>query len=241
MKLINSSENPSREGIWNMFDTISPTYDRVNKMMTFGLDSFWRKKIAKFLPERKEMALLDCATGTADQIFTLLQQNPNIDQVVGIDLAKSMLKIGEKKLRNTPYEKKVMLIEANALDLPFTPFTFDVVTMSFGIRNVTDVMLCLSEIFRVLKSGGRVIILECSTPENRLLKTGYLLYCRHLLPKIGGWISKTPEAYRYLNKTAESFPSGKAFCNLLNKAGFINVASVPLTFGTVSIYLGDKP
>jgi demethylmenaquinone methyltransferase/2-methoxy-6-polyprenyl-1,4-benzoquinol methylase len=232
-------EEPSREGIWEMFDQISPTYDRVNRLMTFGLDRYWRRKVGRFLPEREKMTILDCATGTGDQMLSLVKNHPAIEQAIGIDLAKEMLEIGKKKA--FLLGQKVSFQEASALDLPFEHHCFDAVTISFGIRNVTDRMLCLHEMFRVLKPGGRAIILECSIPENRLLKALYLFYFRHLLPRLGGWISKKPAAYQYLNKTAELFPSGKVFCDLLDQAGFIKHKAHPMTFGTVSIYVGEKP
>lgn len=234
------SIEPSRNEIWKMFDTISKTYDKTNRLMTFGLDLYWRRKMASFLPAGHNLCLLDCATGTADQIISLMKSSNKIEKAFGIDLSEEMLEIGRSKLSKKPFHKKVQLQNASALALPFSDETFDCVTLSFGIRNVTDVELCLREILRVLKPGGRALILETSLPKAKLLKTFHLFYIRKILPLVGGWISKKKQAYKYLNKTAETFPHGKTFCNLMEQAGFESVQHNPMTFGVVSIYQADK-
>ena len=232
---------PSRTEIWKMFDAISKTYDKTNRLMTFGLDLYWRGKMTSLLPKGRGLCLLDCATGTADQIISLMKSTDRIDKAFGIDLSEEMLEIGRAKIKKKPFQSQVHLQNASALALPFSDETFDCVTLSFGIRNVTDVDLCLREIVRVLKPGGRALILETSLPKARLLKTFHLFYIRKILPLLGGWISKKKQAYTYLNKTAETFPSGKNFCNLMEQAGFESVQCNPMTFGVVSIYLADKP
>jgi len=231
--------DPSRAEIWNMFDLISSSYDKTNRWMTLGFDLYWRRKVADFLP-KQEFTLLDCATGTADQILTLMQKKAKIHHAIGIDLSEEMLKIGQAKIEKTPFADRITLQKASALSLPFPRDSFDCVTMSFGIRNVTDVPLCLQEILRVLKAEGRVILLETSLPQNRLLKAFHLFYLRHLLPRIGGWISRKASAYSYLKQTAETFPHGDAFCQLLQQAGFQSIQQIPLTFGCVSLYLASK-
>jgi demethylmenaquinone methyltransferase / 2-methoxy-6-polyprenyl-1,4-benzoquinol methylase len=233
-------QEPSRTEIWKMFDRISPTYDTVNRVMTMGMDLFWRKKMAQFLPPLESIRLLDCATGTADQIISLCELCPKISEAIGIDLSKEMLQIGLRKLKNKSYKHQVLLQEASALALPFENNSFDCVTMSFGIRNVVDVSTCLQEIFRVLKPKGRALILETSIPSHPLFKTLHMLYIRKLLPRLGGWISKQKDAYEYLNRTAETFPSGQAFCQLLQENGFSHAIFHPLSFGSVTIYQGDK-
>lgn len=231
---------PSRKEIWKMFDAISPTYDRVNQLMTLGLDRKWRKGVAKYVPKKTSLSLLDCATGTADQILALLKAAPQIHKAVGIDLSKEMLRIGREKVSLSPYQDKITLLEASALSLPFEEPQFDLVTMSFGIRNVTNPALCLREMKRVLKPGGRLLILETSLPKNLLLQKLHLLYIHKILPSIGGRISKRKSAYEYLNKTAATFPSGKAFCDLLEREQFKEVKAYPKCFGAVSIYVGTK-
>ena len=223
----------SREGIHEMFDDISPTYDLVNRFITLGMDQMWRKRFRKFIPQKKPLKLLDLATGTADQILALIDL---VDEAVGIDLAEEMLKIGRKKC--AAHKDKVELICASALDIPFPDKSFDVITMSFGIRNVTDTDQALQEMARVLKPGGRALILEGGLVTNPFIKPMHKFYLRHILPRLGGLISKKQSAYRYLNKTIETYPCGKAFCALMENAGFKNVTSHGFAFGSVRLYVG---
>lgn len=232
--------SPSRKEIWKMFDTISPTYDQVNRWMTFGLDLYWRGKMASFLPREENLVILDCATGTADQAITLLGKAPQIAKIIGIDLSEEMLLQGTKKIAATSFSHKIELRKASALEIPYENSSFHCVTISFGIRNVVDVGFCLKELLRVLKPGGKVLILETSIPKNKLLQKMHGLYLQRILPKIGGWISKEKSAYEYLHQTAESFPSGNAFCDLLLQAGFEKPRCNPLTLGVVSIYEAKK-
>lgn len=223
-----------------MFDAISPTYDRVNRLMTAGLDKRWRREMASYLPSGKNLRLLDCATGTGDQLFSLLDTSPHIERAVGIDLAEAMLACAKKKGEKKPYANRVSWQVASLTALPFEEESFDCITISFGIRNVDNLPAALAECCRVLKPDGRLLILETSLPKNWLLKTAHLFYLRKLLPKLGGWVSKNRKAYDYLNKTAETFPHGESFCTILKQAGFHNVHYSPLTFGAVSIYRADK-
>jgi demethylmenaquinone methyltransferase / 2-methoxy-6-polyprenyl-1,4-benzoquinol methylase len=233
-------EVPSRHEVWKMFDQISPTYDCVNRIMTFGMDQLWRNRLCSFLPRQKEMHILDCATGTGDQIISLLEKTPEIASVIGIDLAIEMIEIGKQKMGKKSYSNKVDFQVASALEIPFSDHYFECVTISFGIRNVTDVMAAFKEFRRVLKPGGRVLILEGTIPSNKYLKSLHLLYLRHFLPRIGGIISKNFDAYRYLNKTIETFPQGERFCGLMRAAGFVNVQANPLFGGIATVYQGDK-
>lgn len=236
----NEVEAPSRHEIWKMFDQISPTYDCVNRVMTFGLDQLWRKRLCAFLPLEKGLHILDCATGTGDQIIALLEKNPEIASVIGIDLAETMVEIGKQKIAKKPYREKVTYQVASALKTDFPDDQFDCVTISFGIRNVTDVMAAFKEFRRVLKPGGRVLILEGTIPQQKWLKAMHLFYLRKLLPRIGSFISRNQEAYRYLNTTIETFPQGERFCGLMRAAGFINVKANPVFGGIVTVYQGDK-
>lgn len=228
-----------KEKSFEMFDRISPTYDRINRVLSLGLDHRWRKRVARHLPQREDLRLLDIATGTGDQIISLMESSDRILEAVGIDLAEEMLKIGRKKIVSKPYGSQVKLQKASGLELPFPDESFHFVSLSFGIRNMGDHAKCLKEIARVLRRDGRAAILEFSLPENRLIRTGHLLYLRHVLPRIGGLLSKNQEAYRYLNKTIESFPYGKDFCDLMLKAGFTKARAYPLTLGAVSLYVGE--
>ncbi len=221
-----------------IFDEIAPTYDRTNRILSGGVDLYWRRKMASLLPKTEKIKLLDCATGTGDQLLSLLKYSPRIHQAVGIDLAEEMLKIGREKLQ--PYAHRASLRKASATDIPYSEDTFDCATMSFGIRNVDNVPLCLREIHRVLRPQGRALILEFSLPKNRMIQKSYLLYLNKLLPSIGKLISAHTEAYSYLARTIQSFPQAEAFCKLMREAGFQSVKAHPLTFGIVTIYEGVK-
>ncbi len=230
-------QEPSRHEIWKMFDQISPTYDRINRLMTGGWDRQWRKKMAHFLPKQPHIALLDCATGTGDQILALID---HIDTAIGIDLSTEMLSCAQRKIDQRKLGETVSFQVASGMALPFSAHHFDCVTISFGIRNMSDVPLALREAYRVLKPQGRLLILEGSLPENRFLRPLCLFYLRHVLPHLGRILSNNSHAYRYLNQTIETFPYGKRFCSLLENAGFIHVNAHPQLFGAATIYEGVK-
>jgi demethylmenaquinone methyltransferase/2-methoxy-6-polyprenyl-1,4-benzoquinol methylase len=231
---------PSRHEVWKMFNQISSTYDCINRVMTLGMDQLWRKRLCSFLPHQKEMKILDCATGTGDQIIALMEKNPEIVSVIGIDLAGAMIEIGKQKIKKKIYANKVEFQVASALAIPFPDNSFECVTISFGIRNVTDIMAAFKEFRRVLKPHGRVLILEGTIPRRKWLKSLHLFYLRHFLPRIGGAISKNFKAYRYLNQTIETFPQGERFCGLMRAAGFVTVQENLLFGGIVTAYQGDK-
>ena len=234
----------SKSDSWRMFDAISPRYDLLNRLLSFGLDVSWRRQLSRFLPAKVGNAdlrsLLDLATGTADVLLTLVRDNENIDQAVGIDLAEKMLSIGREKIARANLARKITLRHADANHIPFEANRFDVVTMAFGIRNVEDPAQVLREMHRVLKREGRALILEFSLPANRILRTAHLFYLRTVVPVLGGLVSGHGQAYRYLNQTIESFPYGTAFCRMMEGAGFRNVAAHPLLGGIASIYKGEK-
>jgi demethylmenaquinone methyltransferase / 2-methoxy-6-polyprenyl-1,4-benzoquinol methylase len=224
--------------VQTMFDQIAPKYDRVNRILSAGVDLYWRKKMASLLPKIEKIKLLDCATGTADQLISLLKHSPAIHQAVGIDIAEEMLAIGRTKLKR--YAHQATLKQASATAIPYLDNTFDVATMSFGIRNVDNVPGCLKEIHRVLSKGGRALILEFSMPQKKALQKPYLFYLNKCLPQIGKLISAHQEAYTYLARTIQAFPQGPAFCTLMKEAGFSHVKAHPLSLGIATIYQGDK-
>jgi demethylmenaquinone methyltransferase / 2-methoxy-6-polyprenyl-1,4-benzoquinol methylase len=230
--------SPSRENIHQLFNEISPTYDLVNRILSLGIDHYWRRKISSLIPKKDSIHFLDLATGTGDQLFSILKRKPNAT-AVGIDLAEEMLEIAKIKAKKHSFEKKATFQVASATELPFKENTFDYLTMSFGIRNIPCIKTCFKEMHRVLKPGGTLFILEFSLPKNTLIRSSYLLYLRHILPKIGRLISKHPKAYTYLNQTIETFPHGKLFCDLLNEEGF-HTTFQPFTFGIVNLYSAVK-
>ena len=229
-----------KSDIWKVFDDISPTYDLLNHLLSLGLDIHWRRQLAQFAPFRANLQLLDLATGTADVPLILCAKNPQISQVYGVDLADKMLQIGRKKIVRKNLADKIFLQHADAHYLPFKENTFDCVTMAFGIRNMQDPFLVLRQIYRVLKTGGRALILEFSLPRNKIWCGFYLFYLRRMVPILGGLFSGHLEAYRYLNQTVETFPYGGEFCSLLRQAGFKQSTVHPLMGGVASIYAGEK-
>lgn len=230
---------------WQIFNHIAPTYDVINRILSARQDVLWRKKLANFLPLKKDIELLDLATGTADQIlhlFNKLKKNNQVQitRAIGVDLSEGMLKIGREKVIQKGLQDKVQLVHADATQLPFEANSFDVITMSFGIRNVPNTLACLSEIYRCLRPGGKVLILEFSIPSNKLFKTPYLFYFRNVLPQIGGALSGHTHYYKYLNNTAEQFAYGSEFLELMKKAGFETPQAHEVTFGIASIYEATK-
>lgn len=236
-----ATAQPSRHQVWRMFDRIAPRYDLLNRILSMRQDVSWRRSMASHLKGRSSLELLDLATGTGDQIFFLLDAGADVKRAVGIDLSEGMLEIGRRKVEERGLAGRVELRAGDAMAIPAAEAAFDVATMSFGIRNVERTDAALRDIWRVLRPGGRALILEFSVPANRLVRRLYLFYFRHVLPRIGAAVSGDGEAYRYLNRTAETFPCGEAFCELMRSAGFVGVEARPLTFGIATIYRGDKP
>ena len=230
---------PSREKVWQMFDRIAGRYDLLNHLLSAGQDIRWRSKVRKFLPDREGLELLDIATGTGDQLLSLMRDK-RISAGVGVDLAMEMIRIGQQKAESRGMADSVEFRNGDACDLDFPDNRFDVVTISFGIRNVIDLEKAVTEMYRVLNPAGRLIILEFSLPRIRMIRAMYLWYFRKVLPGIGSIISGDSYAYRYLNQTVETFPFGEEFCNFLIGAGFKTARAIPLTLGIASIYIADK-
>jgi len=223
-----------------MFNRIADRYDLLNRLLSFRQDVLWRNRMAEFLPEGSNLRVLDLASGTADVPVSLDKKSRQIGLIIAIDRAQKMLSLGREKVGKKLLRAKVQLFPADAQNLPFRNATFDAVTISFGIRNVLRLDQALREMARVLRPGGRVIILEFSLPGNRLFRTVYLFYFRHVLPALGGWLSGDRKAYRYLNQSVETFPYGEAFVKHLRKAGFREIQLKPQTFGIATIYSGEK-
>ena len=228
-----------RANIWRMFDRIAPTYDLVNRLLSFGLDIRWRKKVATHLPAPGDMVLLDLATGTGDQVISLTRTG-RLREAVGMDMSAGMLALGREKVKHLKLSGTITMLEGDATNMPLEDGRFDAVTISFGIRNVVHIDQALAEMCRVLKPGGRAIILEFSLPKSALVRAGHLFYLRRILPLVGGLVSGDSSAYRYLNTTIESFPYGDAFCDLMTGAGFSSATAHRLTLGVATIYVGVR-
>lgn len=235
-----TKESPSRQQAWKMFDRIAHRYDLLNRLLSFGTDVRWRKRLATLLPAGGKLNVLDLATGTCDVLLTLHKECSRIERGVGVDMSGEMLVYGQRKVKQSGLADTFRLARGDATQLAIATDAFDAVTISFGIRNTIDVSQALREMHRILKPGGRALILEFSLPGNRLFRALYLFYFRHILPKLGGLVSGDWYAYKYLNETVETFPYGEAFCDLMRDAGFREVRAHPLTMGIATIYQGDK-
>lgn len=224
-----------------MFNRVAPRYDFLNRVLSAGIDGLWRRRLVRFLSPEKGQHVLDLATGTGDQLLAMFRFSNRVQSAVGIDPAERMLVIAQRKIDQAGLSEAVRLTTGNAVEIPAKDNEFDAVTISFGIRNVADVSRSLREVYRVLKPGGRFLVLEFSLPQERVVRRFYLLYLRHLLPRVGASISGDPFAYRYLNETIETFPYGERFCEFLREAGFQNIFARPLALGIATIYHGRRP
>ncbi|HEX9979548.1 MAG TPA: bifunctional demethylmenaquinone methyltransferase/2-methoxy-6-polyprenyl-1,4-benzoquinol methylase UbiE [Flavobacterium sp.] len=227
-----------KEQVAKMFDSISGGYDGLNRVISFGIDMKWRKKVLKLVADTNPETVLDIATGTGDLAIMMAQTGAK--NITGIDISAGMLEVGRKKVAGKNLNGKINLMLADSENLPFTDNTFDAVTVGFGIRNFEDLEKGLSEILRVLKPGGIFVILETSVPEKFPFKQGYNFYTNRIMPLIGRIFSKDNAAYGYLAASASVFPYGEKMNNILRKIGFINVISAPQTFGVATIYSASK-
>lgn len=223
-----------------MFDRIAPAYDRLNHILSWGLDRRWRRHAAQRLDLASGARVLDLAVGTGDLLIEILHQHPQVNEGLGVDLSEEMLARCRVKLKDRQLSERARLLAADALDLPFPDDHFDALTMAFGIRNTTDRCVALTEMLRVVKPGGQVVILEFALPGNRLIRWIYRIYLRIVLPLVGGLLSGRPGAYRYLFQTIEGFHAPEDFRDLMLEAGFDTVQIVSLSYGTVCVYDGRK-
>jgi demethylmenaquinone methyltransferase / 2-methoxy-6-polyprenyl-1,4-benzoquinol methylase len=227
------------EKIQQMFGGIAPRYDFLNRLLSFGIDRRWRTKAVRLLKYRDGSRILDVATGTGDVALEIALRTPASVKIIGADFCKEMVDLGAVKVAASPYSDRIDLRVAPCEDLPFANDTFDSITIAFGIRNVVDRKLGLAEMWRVLRPGGRMIILEFSTPRSMLFRQLYYFYFRRLLPVVGGLFSRY-NAYKYLPDSVLEFPSQEEFSRMLTETGFRNIHLHELTFGIATIYVGEK-
>jgi len=221
-----------------MFDAISKEYDGLNRVISFGIDIKWRKKVVEIVANTNPKFILDIATGTGDMAINLAETNA--EKIVGLDISEGMLDVGKQKILKKGLQDKIEMVVGDSENLPFENDTFDAITVGFGVRNFETLEKGLSEIYRVLKPNGIFVILETSVPTKTPFKQGYNIYSKHILPVIGKLFSKDRSAYRYLSDSASVFPYGEALNNILRKIGFINVINKPQTFGVATIYTSSK-
>jgi demethylmenaquinone methyltransferase/2-methoxy-6-polyprenyl-1,4-benzoquinol methylase len=222
-----------------MFDTISEEYDSINRIMTFGIDIKWRKRVISIIADRKPESILDIASGTGD-LAIMAAQKTDASRIVGADISEGMLNIGKEKINKLNLSDRIEMKVEDSENLSFDKQTFDAVSVAFGVRNFENLDKGIQEIRRVLKSGGVFVVLETSVPTYPIIKQLYLLHSNFLLPLFGKLFSKDPKAYTYLSKSAKNFPYGKEFNNILRKNGFKRVKNIPQTLGVATIYIGYK-
>ena len=228
-----------KEQVATMFNNISKTYDFLNHFLSLGIDIIWRKKAIGELKENKPKYILDVATGTGDFAFEALQiLRP--EKITGVDISQGMLDMAKEKINKRGLQEKFEVRLGDSEKLLFDNDTFDAVTVAYGVRNFENLEKGLSDMLRVLKPGGKVVILEFSKPKNFPIKQLYSFYFHYVTPAIGKVFSKDNSAYKYLPESVEAFPDGKRFTDLMRKVGYQNTKSRPLAFGICSIYTGTK-
>lgn len=227
-----------KEQVAQMFDTISGNYDGLNRVISFGIDVKWRKKVLKLVSAKNPETILDIATGTGD--LAILMAQTNAREITGLDISAGMLEVGRKKIAAKRLEDRISMVLGDSENMPFEDNYFDAITVAFGVRNFETLDKGLAEILRVLRPGGIFVILETSVPTRTPFKQGYKLYTKYMLPLIGRLFSKDRSAYAYLCESASVFPHGEALNNILRKIGFIEVTNLPQTLGVATIYTASK-
>lgn len=223
--------------IKEMFDTIAPKYDFLNRFLSFGQDIVWRKLMVKAAMLEKNDIAIDAACGTCDVALEIQAQHKDKVQVLAFDFSFEMLKLGKKKTKKL---KKIKLLSANALNLPFKYNSFDAVFIAFGIRNIMDRSKVIKEFYNLLKTKKKLVVLELTMPKKGLLSSLYLVYFQKILPAIGSIFSKDKTAYSYLPASVFKFLTPKEFAKLMHQSGFKNIKFKQMTFGIVTLFVGTK-
>jgi demethylmenaquinone methyltransferase/2-methoxy-6-polyprenyl-1,4-benzoquinol methylase len=238
VKPYKDSEVEKKKQVEQMFDNISGNYDGLNRVITFGIDLKWRKKVIEMVKKTNPKYILDVATGTGD--LAIAMADSDAEKIIGLDISAGMLQVGKDKIQKKKLNKRIEMVQADSENLPYPDHTFDAITVAFGVRNFENLDKGLSEIYRVLSPGGLFVILETSVPTKFPFKQGYKVYSNYILPNIGKLFSKDKSAYQYLSESASVFPFGEKFNNILRKVGFTDVENLPQTFGVSTIYSATK-
>ena len=240
------SVDKSERRIREMFGEISPRYDFLNHVLSAGADFYWRWKTVRLLPLAEGTPILDVCTGTGDLAIAYWKRGRGAVPVVGSDFTHEMLKLANGKsvrhFRRASQQSPLMYLEADAQRLPFADNRFQIVSVAFGLRNVTNTQLGLREMIRVCRPGGHVIVLEFSMPTNRLIRLPYQFYFRNILPRLGQLLARNQQsAYNYLPESVSQFPQGESLAEFMRQCGLQPVRWQPLTFGVAALYCGTKP
>ena len=235
-----NEEQSKKEQVEQMFDNIAPTYDRLNHVLSFNIDRIWRRRVMRIVRNEQPKVVIDIATGTGDLAIAMAKR---IEQarILGIDLSEEMLRVAELKISKLGLTGRISLTKGDAENLDMVAAeSVDVVTVAFGVRNFENLEKGLSELYRTLKPGGKLVVLEFSIPRNRLVRWVYAQYSHRLLPRIGAMISKDRKAYDYLPDSVEEFPSPERFAEMLRGVGFASVKAKSQSFGIAHIHVAIK-
>ena len=235
-----NQNNPEakKKQVTHMFDGISKRYDLLNRIITLGVDIIWRKRVVKLIEKVDHESILDIATGTGDLVLALSKLET--EKIIGLDISPGMLEIGKEKVLARKLGDRIDMQLGDSEALHFEDNSFAAVTVAFGVRNFENLDKGLSEIFRILKSNGTLVVLETAVPVNLILNRFYMFYTQNIMPFVGKLFSKDRSAYEYLSDSAAAFPHGEALNNILRKNGFIEVEDLPQTLGIASIYFAKK-
>jgi demethylmenaquinone methyltransferase/2-methoxy-6-polyprenyl-1,4-benzoquinol methylase len=233
-----NTDKSKKEEVAQMFNNISARYDFLNHFLSLGIDHIWRRKAVNQLREIQPKRILDLATGTGDFAIALLKLNPS--QIIGMDISSGMLEVGKNKMKAKHVNNIIDMQLGDSENMPFEDGYFDAITVGFGVRNYEHLEKGLSEMLRVTRSGGKIVILEFSKPKRFPIKQAFGFYSRFIIPFFGKRISKDEKAYAYLPESVAAFPEGKAFTDILSKLGYKHVDSTLVSGGIATIYTGIK-
>lgn len=236
--MVKTSKDPVK--IQTMFSTIAPRYDLLNRLLSLGVDGYWRTFAVGQLPRVRNASILDVATGTCDVALEIMKRYPPDARVTGVDFSEGMLELGREKVKKAGYQDRIDVRFADVTSLPFDDDTFDASIIAFGIRNVQDYKKGISEMARVVKPGGKVVILEFTSIQNRLFRAPYRFYITKVLPFIGELVSGKKGAYKYLPSSMLEFPGPEEFKKAIEGAGLKDVTYYRLTFGITAVHVGTK-
>lgn len=240
MKPYNSTDKSKKEEVREMFDNIAPTYDRLNHLFSLSIDKIWRRRVVRIVRRLKPQLILDLATGTGDLAINMARRIPTA-HVMGVDLSEKMLAVATEKVRRKGLDKQISLYQGDAENLEVGDGKVDVVTVAFGVRNFGDIEKGLSEIWRSLRSGGHLVVLEFSMPKNPLVRKAYGLYSDHVMRPVGSMVSHDNKAYEYLPDSIAEFHTPEAFLEVMHNAGFEDCYRRSQSCGIAQIFVGRKP